>query len=85
MKEILDYLKANGECIDSEIAKAVGLSLPNTLVQLAELAAKREIMAYQSTSFENGKKVEGMKCRVTGFLPKAAPGRKSGKVQLKLS
>jgi len=28
MKEILDYLKANGEYIDSDIANAVGLSLP---------------------------------------------------------
>ena len=85
MKEILDYLRANGESIDSDIAKAVGLSLAKTLIQLSELTAKGDIMSYHSTTFAGGKKGECMKCRIAGFIPKAAPGRKSGKVQLKLS
>lgn len=84
MNEILQYLKTHGERLDAEIAQAVGLSVANVRKHLVELAAKGEIMSYQSTKFENGKKVEGIRCRIAGFIPPAAPGRKS-KVQLKLS
>lgn len=85
MNPILQYLKLHGESQDSDIAKAVGLSLANARIQLAELTAKGDIMSYQSTKFEGGKKIEGMRCRIAGYIPPAAPGRKSGKVQLKLS
>jgi hypothetical protein len=40
--------------------------------QLDELVASGEIMSYQSSKFENGKAIEGMRCRVSGFIPKAA-------------
>ncbi|MBA4381330.1 MAG: transcriptional regulator [Sideroxydans sp.] len=84
-KEILEFLKKNGERLDSEIAEAMGISLANARTQLAELAAKGEIMACHSTRFDaKGKKIEGIKCRLAGFIPPAAPGRKS-KSQLKLS
>lgn len=84
MKQILDHLKANGESIDSDIAQAVGLSVTKVRVVLAEMTARGEIMSYISTTYDNGKKVEAVKCRLAGFTPKAAPGRKSTKVQLKL-
>lgn len=83
--EIIQYLKTHGESLDSDIAKAVGLSLAKVHTQLAELAANREIMFYHSTIFVKEKKVEAIKCRLAGFVPPAAPGRKSAKVQLKLS
>lgn len=84
MKEILLYLKTNGERLDTEIAEATGLTLAKVRVQLAELAAKGEIMACHSIKYEKGKKIEGISCRLAGFIPPAAPGRKS-KSQLKLS
>jgi len=84
MKEILQYLKTNGERLDSEIAEAVGISLASVHQHLAELAAKGEIMACHSIRFDKGKKIEGIRCRLAGFIPPAAPGRKS-KAQLKLS
>jgi len=84
MKEILQYLKTNGERFDTEIAQAVGITLVNVHIQLADLAAKGEIMACHSTRFDKGKKIEGIRCRLSGFIPPAAPGRKS-KSQLKLS
>jgi predicted ArsR family transcriptional regulator len=84
MKEILLYLKTHGERLDAEIAQAVGISLSAARKHLVEMVAKGEVMSYQSTKFENGKKIEGMRCRVAGYIPPAAPGRKS-KVQLKLS
>ncbi len=84
MKDILQYLKTSGERLDSEIAEAVGISLAKAHVHLTELAAKGEVMVCHSIRFENGKKIEGIKCRLAGFIPPAAPGRKS-KSQLKLS
>jgi DNA-binding IclR family transcriptional regulator len=84
MNEILQYLKTHGERLDAEIAEAVGMSLAKVRIQLSEMAAKGEVMSYQSTRFENGKKIEGIRSRIAGFVPPAAPGRKS-KVQLKLS
>jgi DNA-binding IclR family transcriptional regulator len=84
LKAILQYLKTHGECLDTEIAEAVGLSLAKTRAQLSDLAAQREIMVCHSIRYEKGKQIEGMKCRLSGFIPPAAPGRKS-KSQLKIS
>ena len=84
MNQILQYLKKHGERLDAEIAEAAGLSLSQTRLHLAELAAKGEVIAYHSTRFEDGQKTEGIRCRLSGFIPPAAPGRKS-KAQLKLS
>jgi len=84
MNEILQYLKTHGERLDSEIAVAIGIPLAKAHLHLSELAAKGEIVACHSIRFENGKKIEGISCRIAGFTPKAKPGAKS-KVQLKLS
>jgi transcription initiation factor IIE alpha subunit len=84
MKDILQYLKAHGERLDTEIAEATGYTLAKVRLLLSELAAKGEIMACHSIKFEKGKKIEGISCRLAGFIPPAAPGRKS-KSQLKLS
>lgn len=84
MKEILQYLKTHGERLDTEIAEATGISLTDVRLHLSELAAKGEIMVCHLIKFEKGKKVEGISCRLAGFIPPAAPGRKS-KSQLKLS
>jgi transcription initiation factor IIE alpha subunit len=83
MHEILKYLKTHGERLDTEIAEAMGLSLAKTQQQLSELSAAGEIMTCHIIRFEKGKKIEGVSCRLSGLIPKAAPGRKS-KVQLKL-
>jgi DNA-binding transcriptional regulator LsrR (DeoR family) len=77
MNEILRYLKKHGEQLDAEIARAAGLSLSKTRHYLAELAAKGEVVVYHSTRFEEGHKIEGIRCRLSGIVPKAAPGRKS--------
>lgn len=77
MNEILKYLKKHGEKLDAEIAEDAGLSLPKTRIYLAELAAKHEVVLCDSIRFEKGKKIEGILCRVAGFTPPAAPGRKA--------
>lgn len=84
MKEILQYLKKNGEQLDAEIAAATGLTLADAHRRLSELAADGQVVACHSIKFDKGKKIEGISCRLTGFIPSAAPGRKS-RAQLKLS
>jgi DNA-binding IclR family transcriptional regulator len=84
MNEILQLLKTRGERFDSEIAEATGISLAKVRLHLTELAAKGEVMSCHSIRYEKGKKIEGIRCRVAGYIPPAAPGRKS-KAQLKLS
>ena len=84
MKEILQYLKTHGERLDTEIAAATGYTLAVVHQHLSKLAAEGEIMACHSIKFEKGKKIEGISCRLAGFIPPASPGRKS-KSQLKLS
>lgn len=79
MNEILQYLKTHGERLDAEIAEAAGLSLSKTRLYLAELAAKGEVLAYRSTRFEDGERIEGIRCRLPVNTPRAAPARKSRK------
>lgn len=82
--KILQYLNKQGERLDTEIADAVGISVAQTRSYLSELTDKGEVMSCHTVRFVKGKKTEGISCRISGFIPKAAPGRKS-KVQLKLS
>ena len=77
MKEILQYLKKHGEQLDTEIAKAVGISLAKVRLHLSELAAKGEVMACHSIRFKNGKKIEGIRCRLAGYIPPLTSGRKA--------
>ena len=77
MKEILQYLKTHGEQLDTEIAKAVGISLANVRLHLSELTAKGEVMSCHSIRFEKGKKIEGIRCRLAGYIPPLTPGRKA--------
>jgi enamine deaminase RidA (YjgF/YER057c/UK114 family) len=84
MNVILDYLKQHGEKLDTDIAAATGLAVENIRAQLAELAARNEVMICQTTRFVKGNKIESMSCRISGFIPKASPGVKSKKVNLSL-
>lgn len=77
MQVILDYLKNSGERLDSEIAAATGLSVANVRQRLTALQARGSVMLCHSIRYHDGKAVEGMLCRVSGYIPPAAPGRKS--------
>ena len=83
-KQILQHLKKHGEQFDTEIADAIGIPLVKTRSCLLELNGLGEVISCQTIRYDKGKKIEGASFRVSGFIPKAAPGRKS-KVQLKLS
>jgi hypothetical protein len=81
MNEILQYLKQNGERLDSEIAAATGIPLAKVRVGMANLSARGDVMMCRSIRFKDGKQIDGMLCRVAGYIPPASPGRKS-KAQL---
>ncbi|MBI1990594.1 MAG: ArsR family transcriptional regulator [Betaproteobacteria bacterium] len=81
MQEILQYLKNHGERLDSEIAAATGISLANVRLGVSALSARGDVMLCRSIRFKDGKQIDAMLCRISGYIPPAAPGRKS-KAQL---
>lgn len=76
MQKIHTYLKSRGEQLDAEIAAATRIPLEDVRVYLSEMSKRGDIIACHSTRFINGRKIEGMLCRVAGFTPPASPGRK---------
>ena len=75
---ILQYLKKHGQKLDLEIAAATGISLPNVRNSLSDLSARGEISKCSVTRFNNGKPVQAVQCRISGYVPPPAPGRKVG-------
>ena len=75
---ILDFLKTNGEQLDAEIAEA--LRIPMTVVtrQVSQLSAAGEVICCKVTRYIEGKKVEGVSCRLSCNVPPPARGRKPG-------
>ena len=80
MNKILQYLKMNGQTLDTEIAATTGISLPKVHLYLSELFVKGEIVVCLSTRFEKGKKIDGISCRLVGYTP-PAPSRGKPKSQ----
>ena len=77
MQEILQYLKNSGERLDSEIAAATGLSLAKVRLYVTDLQARGAVMVCRSIRYKDGKEIDGILCRVAGYIPPAAPGRRS--------
>jgi hypothetical protein len=75
---ILQYLKQNGQRLDSEIAAATGIPLAKVRLSISELSARGEISQCSVTRFHEGKAIEGSLCRVAGYIPPKTPGRKPG-------
>ena len=76
MQKIHAYLKSRGEQLDSEIAAATRIPLEDVRVYLSEMSKRGDIIACHTTRFIKGKKSEGMLCRISGYIPPPAPGRK---------
>ena len=75
---ILQYLKKHGQQLDLEIAAAMGIPLPKVRNSLSILSARGEISSCSVTRFNDGKPVNGVLCRIAGFIPPSAPGPKPG-------
>ena len=77
MIETMKCLKKYGQRLDLEIAKEMGLPLAVVRQKLAGLAATGAIVTCSLTRFENGKQIDAWQCRVSGYVPPIAPGRKA--------
>jgi len=75
--ETLKCLKKYGQRLDLEIAKELGLPLAMVQQRLSGLAATGDIIVCRLTRFENGKQIDAWQCRVSGYVPPVAPGRKA--------
>jgi DNA-binding Lrp family transcriptional regulator len=75
---ILQQLKRNGQMLDSEIAIATGIPLKQIKSSLAEMSARGVILGCSVTRYEDGKSIQAMQCRISGYVPPASPGRKPG-------
>ncbi len=76
--QVLTYLKKHGQLLDSEIAAATKIPLPEVRLSLSDLLARGEISQCSVTRFNGNKRIEGVLCRISGYYPPAAPGRKAG-------
>jgi predicted ArsR family transcriptional regulator len=77
MNETLQCLKQYGQRLDLEIAKEMRVPLATVRKRLADLAATGEIVTCNLTRFEHGKRIEALQCRVSGYAPPPAAGRKA--------
>lgn len=77
MDQILQYLKKHGEKLDSDIAIARHIPLTRVRAFVTELTATGEVIVCHTTRYVEGRKVEGILCRISGYIPPASPGKKA--------
>lgn len=77
MSEVLECLKKYGQRLDLEIAKEMNMPLATVRQRLAGLAATGAVITCTLTRFEGGKRIDAWQCRVSGYVPPLAPGRKA--------
>jgi predicted ArsR family transcriptional regulator len=75
--KVLECLKKHGQRLDLEIARETGVPLATVREQLVSLAATGAIVACSLTRFESGKRTDALQCRMSGYVPPQAPGRKA--------
>jgi len=75
--EVLECLRKYGQRLDSEIAKETGVPLATVRRELTGLAASGAVVLCTLTRFEKGTRLEAWQCRVSGYIPPLAPGRKA--------
>jgi hypothetical protein len=73
MQEILQYLKHNGERLDSEVATATGISLADVRLSVSELSARGDVVVCRSIRFKDGQEIDAILCRISGYIPPPAP------------
>lgn len=74
---VMQYLKKHGQKFDREIAKDTGISLPQVHTTISALELTKAVSSCSVINFEGGVAVEGLLCRISGYIPPAAPGRKA--------
>ncbi len=77
MVETLQCLTKYGQRLDSEIAREMGMPIAIVRERLTALVASGAVIMCHLTRFEKGQRTEAWLCRVSGYIPAAAPGRKA--------
>jgi hypothetical protein len=75
---IIKYLKDSGEQLDKDMAEALQVPINDLQKSVSELSANGEIICCKVTRYIEGRKIEGMSCRLSCDLPAPARGRKAG-------
>ncbi len=75
---ILGFLRANAEQLDVDMAEALNIPLAELRDEIARLAAAGDVICCKVTRFIEGRKIEGISCRLSCDLPTPARGRKPG-------
>jgi hypothetical protein len=76
MREILQYLKENGEQLDFEIAAGTGKSLAAVRLGVSSLSASGDLVMCRVIKFKDGKQIDGTLYRASGYVPRPKAGRK---------
>ena len=76
MSDVLQCLKKHGQRLDLEIAEETGVPLASVRERLSELSAAGMVVMCRLTRYEGANTVEAWQCRLSGFVPPPAPGRK---------
>lgn len=75
---ILQFLKTSGEGLDVDIAKALRMPVKEVKSHVSKLSSKGEVICCEVTRYEDGKKIEGISCRLSGYAPAFSRGPKPG-------
>ena len=75
---IVQYLRTNGEQLDVEIAKALRMTRTQVNSHIAQLSAAGDVICCRVTRYVDGKKIEGVSCRLAAYVPPRATGPKPG-------
>jgi predicted ArsR family transcriptional regulator len=76
VSDVLQCLKKYGQRLDLEIAEETRVPLAAVRERLSELSAVGAVVMCRLTRYEGAKTIEAWQCRLSGFVPSAAPGRK---------
>jgi len=76
MDEILQYLKDNGEQLETEIAAGTRMSLAQVRLGVSKLSANGDLVMCHVIKFKDGQPIEGTLYRAAGYMPRPKPGRK---------
>ena len=76
MSDVLQCLKKHGQRLDLEIAEETRVPLATVRERLSELSAAGAVVMCRLTRYDGAKTIEAWQCRLSGFVPAPAPGRK---------
>jgi hypothetical protein len=77
MTDILQCLRNTVSVSTSKSRRKTGVPLATVRERLAGPGRQRRGHHVQPDPFENGKRIDAWQCRVSGYVPPLAPGRKA--------